>query len=118
MEALPDNAIGVDGDTHLLEHGVDIGVVLGFTTFSHLKEDSATLFDVPSNILELLRGERKSGTSEKKEVALSELLQVDLLLVDFTRVTRLELLDHLLVTLGRFIISSIFSIAITKPHKI
>ena len=58
VEGLPHNAIRVDADADLLEHGVDIGSELGLAAFIHHDDTAATLFDVATDILQLLCIER------------------------------------------------------------
>lgn len=89
VEGLPHNAIGVDADADLLEHGVDIGSELGLAAFIHHDDTAATLFDVATDILQLLCIERETRSTEQEHVALLKAFECQLSLVDFALVPRL-----------------------------
>lgn len=89
VEGLPHNAIGVDADADLLEHGVDVGSEFGLAALIHHDDTAATLFDVATDILQLLCIERETGSTEQEHVALLKAFECQLSLVDFALVPRL-----------------------------
>lgn len=100
VESLADDAVGVDRNTNLLEHCVDVGVQFVLAAFSHRDDNATAIFDVAADILQFLRGERQSGASEKEHVRLLQSLEVQLGLVDFALVAVLKLANKFLIALG------------------
>jgi len=58
VEALTNDTVRIDTDADLLKHGIDVGALLALSTFSHLNQDTATFFNIASDVLELLCCER------------------------------------------------------------
>lgn len=83
----------------MLQHCIDVGVELCLATFVHHDDDATTLLDVASDVLQLLRSERESRTSQQKQVRFFQGLQLQLLLVDLALIAGFQLLNNFLVAL-------------------
>ena len=74
VEGFSNDAVLVDAHAHLLKHGIDVGVALLLSAFGHHNHAPATVFDVASDVLQLLGIEGEPWTSKEKEMALLEAL--------------------------------------------
>jgi len=92
-EGLPDHRVSVDGDSDLLEHGVDVSRELVLSAFSHDYKHTTSVLYVHADVLQLLCSEGHLRSTQEEEVALSEALEVESRLINFALVTAFELLD-------------------------
>lgn len=58
------DSIWVHANTELFKHRVDVCALLLFATLAHHHEDTTTLINIPSDVLQFLRIERKSGSTQ------------------------------------------------------
>ena len=86
-EALSNDRVSVAGNTNLLEHGIDVGSKLLFTSLRHHEQHAATRFDIGQQVLQLLCSEGRSWTTEQQKVGLLHLLELELFLVNDTLTT-------------------------------
>ena len=89
VEGLTHNAVRVDADAHLLEHGVHVRGEFGLAALRHHDDAAATFLDVAADILQLLCVERQTRSAEQEHVALLKALEGQLGLVDFALVSGL-----------------------------
>ena len=66
MESLSDNRVTIDKNSYLLKHCIDVGVCLLLSALRHYYHTPTSFFDVPPNILYLLRIKWQSRTSQQK----------------------------------------------------
>lgn len=75
VECFPHNAVRVHANANLLQHGVDISLEFGLTTFIHHDHATPTFLNVAAYVLQLLGSEWKSGTSEQEHVVFFQLFE-------------------------------------------
>ena len=84
VEGLSDHGVSVAADANLLKHRVDIGLQLVLAALAHHNDYTAAIFDVSADILQLLGREWQSWSAQKQQIALSELFDGQVGLVDLT----------------------------------
>ena len=83
IEGLPDHRVSVDGNSDLLQHGVDVGRELVLSAFSHDYQYTTSILNVDADVLQLLCSEGHLRSTQEEEVALSEALKVESRFVNF-----------------------------------
>lgn len=79
---LSNDTVGVDEDAELLEHGIDVGVLLCLSPLMHHHETAATSFNVLAQILKLLSGEGHSRSTKYEQIGLKHFFVLQFFLVN------------------------------------
>jgi len=76
MESLSNYRVTIDTDSYLLKHCIDVGVCLLFASLRHYYHTPTSFFDVPPNVLYLLRIKWQPGSTQQKQVTFFHFLKI------------------------------------------